>query len=108
MLRGGPLTFTNDRESSAVDDQMSGCARGESAKLDVEVLASPRERRVIGRAQINAHHHEQRTQETLGLAQRQVEDKTESQRGLDGAVRVLQLPSTPSNTRGLPCGDRLR
>ena len=49
MLCCRPFAFANDRESSAVDDEMDGFARGDSTEPDVEVLAATRERRVIWR-----------------------------------------------------------
>ena len=42
------------------------------------------------------------------MAEWQVEDEAESQRGLDGEVGVLPLPAPPSDARGLPRGDGLR
>ena len=41
LLRGGPLAFANDREPSAVNDEMSGFPRGDSTKFNVKVLAAP-------------------------------------------------------------------
>ncbi len=63
---------------------------------------------MIGRGEVDAHHPEERIQKAFGLAEWQAEDEAESQRGFDGELGVLQLPSTLADTRGLPCGDGLR
>ena len=47
-------------------------------------------------------------QKPLGLAEWQVEEETERQRGFDGDVGVLPLPSPSADARRLPGGDRLR
>ena len=53
-----------------------GSPRGQnSTKGELEVLAAPRERRMIGRGQIEAHQPEERRQEPLGLAEGQGEDE---------------------------------
>ncbi|MBN4048015.1 hypothetical protein JYU09_00365 [bacterium AH-315-O15] len=41
MFRGGPFTFTGDRESGTVDDEVDVLARGDSTKREGEVLAAP-------------------------------------------------------------------
>ena len=38
---GAEATFANDRESRAVDDEMSDFTRGDSTKPHVEMLAAP-------------------------------------------------------------------
>ncbi len=85
---------------------MNDFARGDSTKPHIEMLAAPRERRVIWRGEAEAHHPEERVQKPLGLAEWQVEDEAESQRSLDGDVGVLQLPSALADAGGLR--DRLR
>ena len=63
VFRGGPFAFADYRESRAVDDEVHGFAPGDSTKGELEVLAAPRERRMIGRGQIEAHQPEERRQE---------------------------------------------
>ena len=72
------------------------------------MLAALGERRVIGRGAVDAHHSEERVQEALGLAQRQVEDETERERGFDREVGVLELPSTRADAARRPGVDGLR
>ena len=49
---------------------------------DLELLAPPRERCMVPRLKIGLHHGEDRPQETLRLAQRQVEDESRSVRAV--------------------------
>ena len=57
--------------------------------------------------EVEAHQAEQRVQETLGLAKRQVEDDPQRQRGQDREVRVPPLASAETVLRRCPRGDRL-
>ena len=63
---------------------------------------------MIGRGQVEIQHPEDRRQEALSLPQGQVEDEPERQRGFDGEIGILPLPSTRANAHGLPGGDRIR
>ena len=65
VFRGGPFAFADYRESRAVDDEVHGFAPWDSTKGELEVLAAPRERRLIGRGQIEAHQPEERRQEPV-------------------------------------------
>jgi hypothetical protein len=56
---------------------MDGVVWRNPTKHQVKALATPGERRVIGRGEIEAHYRKERMQKTLGLAQRQVEEKPE-------------------------------
>ena len=44
----------------------------------------------------------------LRLTKGQVKDQAERQRGFDGTLGVLQLPSALADAHGLPRGDRFR
>ena len=72
------------------------------------MLATPGERGVIGRGQVETQHPEDRRQEAFSLPQGQVEDEPERQRGFDGEIGILQLPATFADAHGLPGGDRIR
>ena len=72
------------------------------------MLATPGERGVIGRGQVETQHPEDRRQEAFSLPQGQVEDEPERQRGFDGEIGILQLPATFADAHGLPSGDRIR
>ena len=72
------------------------------------MLATPGERGVIGRGQVETQHPEDRRQEAFSLPQGQVEDEPERQRGFDGEIGILQLPATCADAHGLPSGDRIR
>ena len=73
-------------------------------KLDVQVLAPTRERRVARHLEGDAHHPEHRTQETLGLPQWQTENQTKRQRRLDCQVRVPALATALAIPRRPPRG----
>ena len=108
VFHGGPFTFAHNREARAVDDEMHAFVGRNSTKREVEVLAAPGEHRVIGRGAVDAYHSKERVQEALGLAQRQVEDETERERGFDREVGVLELPSTRADAARRPGVDGLR
>ena len=63
---------------------------------------------MIGRGQVEAQHPEDRPQKALRLTKGQVKDQAERQRGFDGNLGVLQLPSALADAHGLPRGDRFR
>ena len=63
---------------------------------------------MIGRGQVEAQHPEDRPQKALRLTKVQVKDQAERQRGFDGNLGVLQLPSALADAHGLPRGDRFR
>ena len=63
---------------------------------------------MIGRGQVEAQHPEDRPQKALRLTTGQVKDQAERQRGFDGNLGVLQLPSALADAHGLPRGDRFR
>ena len=81
---------------------------GGATKREVEMLATPGERGVIGRGQVETQHPEDRRQEAFSLPQGQVEDEPERQRGFDGEIGILPLPATFADAHGLPSGDRIR
>ena len=49
MFRRGPFTLAHDREARAVDHEMQAGTCGGATKREVEMLATPGERGVIGR-----------------------------------------------------------
>ena len=63
---------------------------------------------MIGRGQVEAQHPEDRPQKALRLTKGQVTDQAERQRGFDGNLGVLQLPSALADAHGLSRGDRFR
>ena len=89
MFRRGPFTFANDGQSCTVNDEVHPGARAGATKCEDEMLATPRERRVIGCGEVDSQHPEDRRQEALSLTQRQMEDETERQGGFDCEVGVL-------------------
>lgn len=63
-------------------------------ELDLtKLLQTPRRCRVIRNRQVHIEQFRHRTQESLGLAQRQVEDHADRQRCLDRDIRVATLPA---------------
>jgi hypothetical protein len=87
---------------------MEAALRGEGTERDAQVLAPPGERRVIGCGEVDAHHPEDRRQEALRLTQRQSEDESHRQGGLDRQIGILKLPTTLADADCRPRGDRTR
>ena len=54
MCRRGPLTFADDGQSGAVNDEVQAGARAGAPKREGEMLTASRERGVIGCREINA------------------------------------------------------
>ena len=67
MFRRGPLTFADDGQSGAVNDEVQAGARAGAPKREGEMLTASRERGVIGCREIDAQHPEDRGQDALGL-----------------------------------------
>ncbi len=107
MCRRGPLTFADDGQSGAVNDEVQAGARVGAPKREGEMLTASRERGVIGCREIDAQHPEARCHEALGLTQRSVEDETERQGGFDGEIGILELPAPPADASRCPRGDRV-
>ena len=107
MCRRGPLTFADDGQSGAVNDEVQAGARAGAPKREGEMLTASRERGVIGCREIDAQHPEDRGQEALGLTQRSVEEETERQGGFDGEIGILELPAPPADASRCPRGDRV-
>ena len=106
VFRGGPFAFADYRESRAVDDEVHGFAPWDSTKGELEVLAAPRERRMIGRGQIEAHQPEERRPRTPSVWRR---GRVKMSR-IVSAVSIarseyLNCPPRPADPRGLPGGD---
>ena len=108
MCRRGPLTCADDGQSGAVNDEVQAGARAGAPKREGEMLTASRERGVIGGREIDAQQPEDRGQEALGLTQRSVEEETERQGGVDGAIGILELPAPPADASRCPRGDRVR
>ena len=107
MFRRGPLTFADDGQSGAVNDEVQAGARAGAPKREGEMLTASRERGVIGGREIDAQHPEDRGQEARGLTQRSVEDETERQGGFDGEIGILEWPAPPADASRCPRGDRV-
>ena len=55
--------------------------------------------------QMNCHQLEDRDEESLGLAEREVEERTQGERGLDRQVGVLRLTAATFGGLGVPVVD---
>ena len=78
-----------NHEPRAIDEQMDRSIRGEPAKSNViELLKSPRQRRVIRNREIQLEQLGDGTKEPPGLAERKVKDRADRQGCLDRDVRV--------------------
>ena len=58
ILDGGPLAFADDGQPGAVDHEMNAFSGSYTVEPEVEVLAAPREGRVVGSFEIDAHQGE--------------------------------------------------
>ena len=56
VFRSGPFSFAHHREPRAINDEMDAFVWRHSMKRKVEALATPGERRVIGRGELEAQH----------------------------------------------------
>ena len=108
MFRSGPFTRAGNRQASAVDDEMKACAPWNAPKPEVEVLATTGQRRVIRRPKVESHQHEERREKALCLTEREMEEKTQRQGGLDREVRVLPLRASRARSVRFPGGDGRR
>ena len=80
---------------------------GSAQRRQLNDLVPPRESGVVWGLEVEGHHPEQRVQEPLGLAKRQVKDDPQGQGGQDRQVRVAPLAAATTVLRWCPCGDRL-
>ncbi len=108
MFRRSPFPLADNRQASAVDDEMKACAPWNAPKRQVEVLATTGQRRVIRRPKVEPHQHEERREKALGLTERQMEEKTQRQGGFDREVRVLPLRAPRARSVRFPGGDGRR
>ena len=91
MFRRGPFTLAGNRQARAVDDEMKACPPTNVPKREIEVLATPGQRRVIRRAKIGSHHDEERL---VGVDGRGGSGKTSLARSLaemSSRVRFVSL-----------------
>ena len=59
VFRRSPFTLAHNRETCAVDDEMEACATWNGPKRQVEVLATPGQRRVIRRPKVEPHQYKE-------------------------------------------------
>ena len=59
VFRRRPLTLADQRQASAVDEEVQGGAPGNASECEVEMLPAPGQRRVVGRPQVKAHQMEE-------------------------------------------------
>ena len=108
LLRSGPFTRAGNRQTSAVDEEMKACAPWNAPKPEVEVLATTGQRRVIRRPKVESHQHEERREKARCLTEREMEEQTQRQGGLDREVRVLPLRASRARSVRVPGGDGRR
>ena len=85
-------------------EALAGRDRSQTAR---QMLTAPRERRIVGDGEVEAHHPEQGVQEPFGLAQREMVEEPQGQGGLDGEIRVPPLPA-PAGRSGRASRQRSR
>ena len=72
------------------------------------MLATTGQRRVIRRPKVESHQHEERREKARCLTEREMEEKTQRQGGLDREVRVLPLRASRARSVRFPGGDGRR
>ena len=102
-----PFARTQDLEPRGIDDQVDRAVVGSGQRRQLNDLVPARECGVVRGLEVEAHHPEQRVQETLGLAKRQAVDNPQGQCGQDRQVRVPPPASAKTVLRWCPRGDRL-
>ena len=86
-----PLTITDHLQPSRVDDEMDWTVVVLGKHRDHYVAISPRERRMVGRLQVEPHQTDQRGHKALGLTESEVEHHAQGQRGHDREVGIPTL-----------------
>jgi hypothetical protein len=95
VFLGVPFALTTHLQAAAVNDQGERSLRGAlDLPSDRHGRMASRERRVIGAGQRQAHQGQERTEKAFSLAQRQVKEQPERERGLNGNIGIDWL-STP-------------
>ena len=103
-----PCALPADLQACAVDDHVKRPLRLLMiASADLACGIAPGEGRMIGARKRQAHQRQDRVQETFRLAQRQVKEQTQRQRGFDGDVGVSRLRAALPVRRGCPGVDGL-
>ena len=83
-------------------------ARWHAPSRAIEVPATAGQGRAIGRPQIEPHQYEERREKTLGLTERQMEEKTPRQGRFNREVRIFPLRATCARSVLFPGGDGRR
>ncbi len=107
ILGGGPLSFANDGQPCAIDNQMYGLIRWDPMQIGIEVMATTRESCVIWGFKSQLHQRQYRSQKALRLAQWQIEDEPQRQSCLDRLIRELFLGTSPAGRCRFPRGNRV-
>ena len=109
MLRSGPFTRDGNRQASAVDEEMKACAPWNAPKPEVEVLATTGQRRVIRRPKVESQQHEERREKARCLTEREMEEKTQRQGGLDREAEYFRcaprVPAPSGSQAAMAAGD---
>ncbi|MFT5291037.1 MAG: hypothetical protein ACI82F_003113 [Planctomycetota bacterium] len=89
VLCRGPFALPHDRKPRAIDDQVYRMLESQKAKIDVQTLASSRQRRVVRGFEGQIHGAEQGTREAFILVQRQAENESQGQSRFDSQIGEL-------------------
>ncbi len=108
VCRGRPLPCPDEGQTRTVKHEMKALAGRDRPQMAPQMLTAPRARRIVGNGEVETHDPEQRVQEPCGLAQREMGDEPQGQRGLDGEIRVPHLPTPPAAPPGRPGSDCFR
>ena len=99
----GPLSF----RPGTVDQQVDRSAGGAGLRRQFQRLGPPAEGGEVRHRQVEAEQLEDRADQSLGLAQRQVEHSAERQSCRNRKVGVVRLTARRGPRRGFPGGDGL-
>ena len=105
VLLDQPLARATQLQSRTVDQQVDRPAGGAGLRWQLQRLGSPAEGGEIGHRQVEAEQLEDRADQPLGLAQRQMEHSAQGQGCRDRQVRVVRLATRRGSRRGFPGGD---
>ena len=96
VARGAPGHEEPYGQTRAVEHEMEALAGRDRPQTAPQMLTAPGERRIVGGGEVEAHHPEQRVQESFSLAQR------EMVRGVAGSRRSRWRD--PSTAAAHPAG----
>src|SRR5580698_7136320 len=97
-----PFALAVNLQARAVDQKMQWLVTVNSLRQDREIAATAAQRGMVGDGNVDLQQAGDRSQQTLSLSQRLMEDQPEREARLDGDRRVDRLTTPLAGSRGLP------